>query len=88
MARISYRNKIRLKKLLRALLILAGCLLVVSIVMTIYLEPYILYDRDGAHLSLSQETAETSVPAESQMRPVVENPQISMEELEVLPRNS
>ena len=35
MARISYRNKIRLKKLLRALLILAGCLLVVSIVMTI-----------------------------------------------------
>ena len=76
MARISYRNKIRLKKLLRALLILAGCLLVVSIVMTIYLEPYILYDRDGAHLSLSQETAETSVPAESQMRPVVENPQI------------
>ena len=76
MARISYRNKIRLKKLLRALLILAGCLLVVSIVMTIYLEPYILYDREGAHLSLSQETSEVSVPAESQMRPVVENPQI------------
>lgn len=76
MARISYRNKIRLKKLLRALLILAGCLLVVSIVMTIYLEPYILYDRDGAHLSLSQETVEATVPAESQIRPVVENPQI------------
>ena len=76
MARISYRNKIRLKKLLRALLILAGCLLVVSIVMTIYLEPYILYDRDGAHLSLSQETVEATIPAESQIRPVVENPQI------------
>lgn len=76
MARISYRNKIRLKKLLRALLILAGCLLVVSIVMTIYLEPYILYDRDGAHLSLSRETSEATVPAESQVRPVVENPQI------------
>ena len=76
MARISYRNKIRLKKLLRALLILAGCLLVVSIVMTIYLEPYILYDRDGAHLSLSQETVEPTVPSASQPRPVVENPQI------------
>ena len=76
MARISYRNKIRLKKLLRALLILAGCLLVVSIVMTIYLEPYILYDREGAHLSLSQETVEATIPAESQIRPVVENPQI------------
>lgn len=76
MARISYRNKIRLKKLLRALLILAGCLLVVSIVMTIYLEPYILYDRDGAHLSLSQETVEPTAPSVSQPRPVVENPQI------------
>lgn len=76
MARISYRNKIRLKKLLRALLILAGCLLVVSIVMTIYLEPYILYDRDGAHLSLSQETVEATAPSVSQPRPVVENPQI------------
>lgn len=76
MARISYRNKIRLKKLLRALLILAGCLLVVSIVMTIYLEPYILYDRDGAHLSLSQETSEPTAPSVSQPRPVVENPQI------------
>ena len=76
MARISYRNKIRLKKLLRALLILAGCLLVVSIVMTIYLEPYILYDRDGAHLSLTQETSEATAPSVSQPRPVVENPQI------------
>ena len=47
MPRISYRRKLFLKKLLRTLLIVAGTAAVVSIVLLIYFEPYVTYDREG-----------------------------------------
>ena len=49
MPRISYRRKLFLKKLLRAMLIVAGIVAVVSIVLLIYFEPFVTYDREGAH---------------------------------------
>ena len=41
MPRISYRRKLFLKKLLRTLLILAGAAALISVVLLIYLEPYV-----------------------------------------------
>ncbi|MBO2527490.1 MAG: hypothetical protein CW335_04835 [Clostridiales bacterium] len=74
---ISYRNKILLKKLLRVLLILLAAVLVVGILLVIYLEPFVVYDRDGAHLDMEGTMTESTAPTEpAAPRPVIENPQI------------
>ncbi|MDD6643861.1 MAG: putative glycoside hydrolase [Firmicutes bacterium] len=75
MLRIPYRNKLLLKKLLRVVLILLAALLVLSLVLLLYYEPYIVYDRDGAHLRLSTDSGQAAVP-EAAPRPTVENPLI------------
>lgn len=75
MARLSYRNRILLKKWLRIALIVLAVFAVSAILLLIYLEPYMVYDREGAHLSM-----ETEAPAETQAapsaRPVITDPQI------------
>ena len=63
MPRISYRNKLLLKKILRVALIALAIALVVSIVVLIYVEPYIVYDREGAHLNLK--VSESDCPPNS-----------------------
>ena len=82
MPRISYRRKLFLKKLLRVLLILTGTAAAVSIVLLIYLEPYVTYDRQGAHLDLSGTKSETAGTTEPAARPVVQDAQIVFQEAE------
>ncbi len=80
MPRLSYRRKLFLKKLLRALLILAGVAAAVSIVLLIYFEPYVTYDREGAHLDLSG-NAQTQVDAtQPAARPVINDAQVVIED--------
>lgn len=76
MLRIPYRNKLLLKKLLRIALIVLAVLLILSIVLLLYFEPYIIYDRDGAHLSLDSDAAQSLSVSESAPRPTIENPLI------------
>ena len=75
MPRLSYRNRIILKKLLRIGLIVLIALLICAILLLIYLEPYMVYDREGAHLVMEEE-----VPAQTQevteTRPVITDPKI------------
>ena len=74
--RLSYRSKLMLKKLFRVLLILLAVALVAAIVVLIYVEPFVIYDRTGAHLEFEPST-ESSVELQApETRPVVENPQI------------
>ena len=74
---ISYRNKILLKKLLRVLLILLAVALVAGILLVIYLEPFLVYDRDGAHLDMDGTMMQVATPNEpAAARPVIDNPQI------------
>lgn len=76
MYRISYRRGLFLKKLLRVVLIVLAALLVLTAVLLIYLEPYVTYDRDGAHLSLKGEQAVLSPSEGASSRPLVEDAQI------------
>ncbi|MBQ6431533.1 MAG: hypothetical protein IJJ99_06640 [Oscillospiraceae bacterium] len=74
---ISYRTKIMLRKLLRVLLVLLAAALVIGIVLMIYLEPFVVYDREGAHLDRDGKMMEVVTPNEpAAQRPVIENPQI------------
>lgn len=74
--RISYRNKVRLKKFFKFLGVLLALTVVLAVVALIYLEPYMVYDRDGAHLVLSR-PAESTAPTETAApRPVITDPQI------------
>ena len=75
MPRLSYRNRILLKKWLRIGLILLVVLLICAILLLIYLEPYMVYDREGAHLVMEKEIpVETQGVAET--RPVITDPKI------------
>ena len=49
--RIPYRHKLLFKKILRILLIVLAVLLLCTIVILVYMEPYFVYDRSGAHMS-------------------------------------
>ena len=62
MLRIPYRNKLLLKKILRIALIVLAVVMVLSIVVLIYVEPYIIYDRNGAHLNLSADDVPAASP--------------------------
>ena len=74
---ISYRNKILLRKLLRVLLILLAVAVIAGLLLVIYLEPYLVYDRDGAHLDMDGKLMQVATPNEpAAERPVIENPQI------------
>ena len=74
MLRIPYRNKLLLKKLLRVVLIILAALLVLSLVLLLYYEPYIVYDRDGAHLRLSTDSGQAAAPAAAPRPTAVSRP--------------
>lgn len=74
--RLSYRSKLMLKKFLKILLILLAIALVAAIIVLIYVEPYLVYDRNGAHLEFSPSTEPSIELQEPETRPVVDNPQI------------
>lgn len=74
--RLSYRSKLMLKKFLRIGLILLAVALVAAIIVLIYVEPFVIYDRKGAHLEFDPSTEPTAELQEPATRPVVENPQI------------
>lgn len=75
--RIRYRNKIRLKKLLRvSVLTLLVCAIGLLAVFA-YADSLIVYDENGAHLSAESATVETTQKAP---RPAVVNPTIVMEQ--------
>ena len=80
MPRISYRRKLFLKKLLRTLLILSGAAALISVVLLIYLEPYVTYDRSGAHLDLSGTRTAQVEATEPPARPVINDAQIIVQE--------
>lgn len=82
MPRISYRRKLLLKKLLRALLIAAGVAATAGIVLLIYFEPYVTYDREGAHLDLSSKGGEAAASSASEARPVINDAQLIVQEPE------
>ena len=77
MLRISYRRKLFLKKILRIALFALLALLLITFIVLIYLEPYVTYDRDGAHLNLSGSEHVVSTENTPQSRPVVNDAQIS-----------
>lgn len=85
--RISYRNKLRLKKLLKFLGILAAACLILGLVLLIYLEPYIVYDREGAHLELSKQEEVPQVQETAAPRPVVTDPKTVYSEDPVAEKN-
>lgn len=74
--RLSYRSKILLKKALRVGPVLLAVCLVAAIIILIYVEPYIVYDRDGAHLAFATEAKPTLESVAPETRPSVDNPQI------------
>ena len=74
---ISYRTRIMLRKLLRVLLILLAAALIIGLLLVIYLEPFVVYDREGAHLDMEGKLMQLATPNEAAApRPVIENPQI------------
>ena len=76
MARISYRNRLVYRKFFRYLLIVIAALVIFSFVALIYLEPYMVYDRDGAHLDMSEDLDNQNITLETTPRPVVTDPKI------------
>lgn len=76
MPQISYRNRLLLKKILRVALIVLAVALVVGVVLLIYVQPYMVYDRDGAHLDFSAKAPGDSEIVEQDRRPTIDDPQI------------
>ena len=54
MPRLSYRRRLMLRKLLRVLGIVLAAAIVIGAALLLYLEPYVTYDRDGAHLMFTK----------------------------------
>lgn len=73
---MSYGKKLFLKKLLRFVLIVVAVALISVVGLMLYLEPYITYDRDGAHLNLSAAPQDAEPTQNNEPRPTVENAQI------------
>lgn len=76
MARLSYRRRIGIKKLLRFGVLALVLLLVAALLLLLYLEPYIIYDREGAHLNYPEQAVEETQVVAASPRPVISDPQI------------
>ncbi|MBR6826009.1 MAG: hypothetical protein IKM59_05625 [Oscillospiraceae bacterium] len=87
MLRLRYRHKVRLRKVGRFLLIALGACILAGIVVLVYADSLITYDRDGAHLNTepTQVQGETTAPPKD--RPVILNPIIEIQEGPVAPTN-
>ncbi len=79
MLRIRYRNKVRLRKTGRFLLISLGVLVLVGILILVYADSLILYDRDGAHLG-AEELQIQAENTEAKPRPTILNPIVEVQE--------
>ena len=79
---VSYRNRQRIRTLLIALGIALAVLIVAAICIVIYLQRYIVYTRDGAHLDFgSRPGASEADTGET----TLQNPEFQIEENDVLP---
>lgn len=54
MRKLSYRNKMRIKKALKALILTALILAVCFVFLLIFMQRYVVYSSDGAHLDFSR----------------------------------
>ena len=61
----SYRNRMRIRRIVLTLLIVLLAAAALGIAVLIYLDRYIVYDQDGAHLRFKQEAAERESAAVS-----------------------
>ena len=80
---VSYRNRQRIRKLLIALGIALAVLIVAAVCVVIYLQRYIVYTRDGAHLDFGSRPG-ASV-SESAGESTLENPEFQVETDAALP---
>lgn len=76
MPQISYRNRLLLKKILRIAGIVLAVALAVGLVVLLYVQPYMVYERDGAHLDFSGGRTVAPDASDAAPRPTIENPQI------------
>lgn len=87
MRMISYRWKHRLKKAARVTLILLGVLLLLFLCVMQYLERYVVYDSNGAHIDLSASHAATEAPQPTGTTPPPDV-ELIIESQEALPTES
>lgn len=78
MAHLSYRGRRSMKKLVRFALVALVLLIVVALLLLLYLEPYVVYDREGAHLNypFEEEEDDAAQVTPTTPRPVISDPQI------------
>lgn len=81
MLRIPYRNKLKLKKLGQLLLLALGLLFLMSVLVLVYADRMIRYDRDGAHLAGQAEELVTE-PTQGKDRPLISDPVVVIQEKE------
>ena len=79
---VSYRNRQRLRKLLIILAIALAVLIAAAICVVIYLQRYIVYTRDGAHLDFSSRPGASADAGEA---PALSNPEFQIEADPALP---
>lgn len=65
MSILTYQSKSKLKKILRAVLIVLGVLALLAVFRFIYLERFLVYDKDGAHLDYGAALPETEKRTDS-----------------------
>ena len=80
MPRLSYRRRLMLRKLLRVLGIVLAAAIVIGAALLLYLEPYVTYDRDGAHLSLKKNAQDPDGTGATAALPEVSDAQIVYDE--------
>ena len=80
MPRLSYRRRLMLRKLLRVLGIVLAAAIVIGAALLLYLEPYVTYDRDGAHLSLKKNAQDPDGTGATTALPEVSDAQIVYDE--------
>ena len=78
MVRMRYRHKVRLRKLGRFLLLALGALALVGILVLVYADSLITYDRGGAHLAT--ESGEMLQEEAGKPLPVISDPVIEIQE--------
>ena len=69
-----------LRKLLRVLGIVLAAAIVIGAALLLYLEPYVTYDRDGAHLSLKKNAQDPDGTGATAALPEVSDAQIVYDE--------
>ena len=79
MLRMRYRHKVRLRKIGRALLIALGALILGLVVILVYADSLVTYNREGAFL-VTEATELQGEDTSAKERPVISNPIIEIRE--------